>query len=334
MKKVILFGLGSVYHKVKDNIDFSKAQIVSVCDSKSENGGKFDGYDLISLNEILKIEYDFVIISSSFYNEIEEVLKTLGVSEEKLISYCNYERKFYEFFLGDIKYNRYLSLINEDYPVKNFKILNSGSNPEDSVEFFSYYEASCFWMADKINNMGNNKKILDLGNKKLANAILSLNNNITSIVLKDCDDQISKVKYLIQDVKDKLPFENGQFDVFSSLVSIHLLGFGRYGDEVNPYTLINFIQEINRVMKNKGDLIISTMYGKKSLLFDCGWIFDIDTIKLLFEGWELIDYLIDNHAGGYIKEYEKRYTKDLNIDKYENGEYKIIFLHFRRGYTD
>jgi len=48
-----------------------------------------------------------------------------------------------------------------------------------------------------------------------------------------------------------LVFGDGQFDIFTSSVSLHLVGLGRYGDELNPNTLIGFIMELDRVMKKR-----------------------------------------------------------------------------------
>jgi SAM-dependent methyltransferase len=171
---------------------------------------------------------------------------------------------------------------------------------------------------------------LDVGNIKVTNAILSIEHNVTSLVLMDCEDRISNVNYIIHDIANPLPFEKDSFDIFTSSVSLHLVGLGRYGDSINPNTLINFISELDRVMKPKSDVIISISYGKNFLSFNEGWKFDMNTLKELFKNWKLIDYLIDNHSSHIVKNYTERFTKDLNLDDWELGEYRVIYLHFKR----
>ena len=51
------------------------------------------------------------------------------------------------------------------------------------------------------------------------------------------------------DVSDPLPFESNSFDVFSSVVRLHLIGLGRYGDKINHNALLDFVLEIERVIK-------------------------------------------------------------------------------------
>ena len=104
----------------------------------------------------------------------------------------------------------------------------------------------------------------------------------------NCEDKISDVKYIIQDIGKPLKFNDNSFDIFSSSVSLHLVGLARYGDELNPNALIHFIKELDRVMKEKSELIFSISYGKNCLIFNEGWKFDIETLKKLFDKYELI----------------------------------------------
>lgn len=228
------------------------------------------------------------------------------------------------------KFVQYKNLMQEDHPFKNFPMKNIGDCSGDPMEFFSHYDAYSYWLADKLHRMGNGKKILDVGNRKVTNAMLSVNNDVTALVLMDCEDSISKVNYVVHDISEPLPFDDNSFDVFTSSASLHLVGLGRYGDKLNPDTLLNFIKELDRVLKPESDLIFSIDIGPNGLLFNIGWAFDIETIKKLFNKWELYDYLTDNHSIDFPKPYKIRFIKDLNVDDYEMGEYRVTFLHFKR----
>lgn len=182
----------------------------------------------------------------------------------------------------------------------------------------------------KLKEKSGGIRILDIGNLKVTNALIALDNDVSSLVLMDCEDRISDVNYMVQDIKNPLSLDDCSYDVFTSSVSLHLVGLGRYGDELNPNTLINFIGELDRVMKEKSELIFSISYGKNCLTFNGGWTFDIETLKNLFNKWELHDWLIDNHSSHTVKSYKERFTKDLSLKGWAEGEYRVIFLHFKR----
>lgn len=108
------------------------------------------------------------------------------------------------------------------------------------------------------------------------------------------------------------------------------MGLGRYGDKLDPTTLEKFISELYRVMKSESQLLISTSFGPNFLAFNEGYKFDFVTIKNLFKGFELIDYLIDNNSSHTVKKYTDRYTQNTDLSEYELGEYRVIFLNFKK----
>lgn len=192
-------------------------------------------------------------------------------------------RKIFGLFLAIKNFRKYQKLMIENHPFKNFKKKIWCNSVEDPFEFFNYYDVFSYWIIKKINELGNNKKILDVGGKKITNAILSINNDVIAVVLKDCKDKISKVRYVIHDVSYPLPFEDNTFDVFTSPATLHLIGLGRYGDKLDPNALINFVKELDRVMKKKSDLFLCMPLGKNQLIFNLHYIFDFDTLKDILE---------------------------------------------------
>lgn len=259
----------------------------------------------------------------------------IGAIDRVIDFLCKVEWRVKKFMLKK-KFEYYKSLMSPDHPLFNFPMELVGDASADPTEFFNYYDAFAFWLFEKLKNykklkeIGSGKRILDLGNKKMCNALLSSENEVYAIVLKDCGDKISNVKWVVHDVVKPLPFPDHTFDIFTSASTLHIVGLGRYGDELNPNTLINFISELDRVMKKESHLIFCSTYGKNFLRFNDGWVFDIDTWKKLFSKWELVDWLIDNWSGLHRKNFEKRFTKDLSLDGWYEGEYRVIFLHFMR----
>jgi len=230
-------------------------------------------------------------------------------------------------------FNKYISNIDESHPFFDFKKINHSDCSADPKEFFSHYDSFSFWLFSKLDILGHNQKVLDLGGLKNTNGILSIYNDVNSIVLIDCEDEITKVKYFKHDVSDPLPFKSNSFDVFSSVVSLNLIGLGRYGDKINHNAIIDFVQEIERVMKKKSHLIFSISCGSKNYLkFNEGYKFEFETIKKIFINWDMKDYLIDNNSYGTTTNFIfPRFTKDLSyLSSLEEGEHKVVFFHFSR----
>jgi hypothetical protein len=78
----------------------------------------------------------------------------------------------------------------------------------------------------------------------MMNGILSATHDFTSLVLADCGDRLSNVNYVRHDVSDALPFPDHSFDVFTSMVSLPLVGMARYGDRLDPDCLIRLVAEL------------------------------------------------------------------------------------------
>jgi SAM-dependent methyltransferase len=227
-------------------------------------------------------------------------------------------------------FKNYIARMKSDHPFLNFPKRIVGDCTSSPYEYFDYYDGYAFWLARKLREMGDNKNILDVGNTKQSNAFNSLANKVTACLLMPCHDSLSNVRYLIHDVAEKLPFADSSFDVFTSAVSVQLFGLGRYGDKLDPDSLINFVKELERVLKPNSDLIISNTFGYNCLDFNNHYVFDLPTLQNIFSPWKLIDYLIDNGSRVKPHPYSERYTKDLSIDDYFLGDYRVIFLHFKR----
>jgi|SRR5579884_1342957 len=227
--------------------------------------------------------------------------------------------------------NAYAAAMADDNPLKKCGMSLIGDCSANPTEFFNYYDAFAYWEAEKLKNISDSLDILDIGNKKAINAILSVQHNITSIVLADCKDSISKVRYLIHDVSNPLPLQDSSFDVFTSAATLHLIGLARYGDRLNPNALPDLIKELDRVMRPQSDLIIATPLGNKNhLSFNNGWVFTLDTLNVLFSKWRLADCLIDN-ASVPGAHYVERFTKSIDtLDHLLEGESRVVFLHFQK----
>lgn len=226
---------------------------------------------------------------------------------------------------------RYKRTMEPDHPFGDFPMRIVADVSADPTESFDHYDAFAFWASERIASKRARLALLDVGSIKMMNAITSATNNVTSLVLADCGDTISNVKYLIHDVSDDLPFRSDSFDVFTSMASLNLIGLGRYGDKLNPYCLPNLVGELDRVLRPKSMVLVSMCLGPNLLNFNNGWFFEMDTLKKVFHPWPLIDYLVDNASSPKRSTIgAERFVKDSDTQHTTLGDYRVVFLHFER----
>lgn len=241
-------------------------------------------------------------------------------------------RKLRKFTLQPM-HRRYMSVIGPSHPLHGIPSRVTGDASADPTEFFDHYDAFASWAARKIFARGAPLKTLDLGSVKMMNGVLAAVHDVTSLVLADCGDRISDVKYVRHDASDQLPFADASFDAFTSMVSLPLVGLARYGDRLNADCLPGLVAELGRVMKPDGELLISMCLGKNVLNFNNGWFFDMPTLQRLFAGWTIVDHLVDLKSSPYGDSLsaEQRFSKDPSVEGIRFGDYRVIFLHLRRA---
>lgn len=106
MIRIIIFGTGSGCEKLKNIFDYNIVNIVAYVDNNIEKQGKFfDKIPIIKPVNIKNYKYDYIVIASSYYNEICEQLLYLGISDEKIISFYKEYEEIYGFKLKMILFN-------------------------------------------------------------------------------------------------------------------------------------------------------------------------------------------------------------------------------------
>jgi hypothetical protein len=169
----------------------------------------------------------------------------------------------------------------------------------------------------------------------MQSAMLSANHDVTSLVLADCRDTFSAVKYVRGDISDRLPFANGSFDCLTSSATLQLVGLGRYGDRLNADCLPEFLREVDRVMTVSAELFVSMCFGPNLLAFNNSWFLDMDYLRKVFAGWTLDDALVDTWSSpkrnDYTRRPEQRVVPPSEVPAIAVGDYRVIFCRFRRA---
>lgn len=89
--KVIIFGIGRVYHRLKHCFFEEKAEIVALVDNSPSLCGTFvDGYIVDVPEHIRQYRYDYIVITSVHAIEMRRQLIGLGVCPKKILHYRDY----------------------------------------------------------------------------------------------------------------------------------------------------------------------------------------------------------------------------------------------------
>jgi hypothetical protein len=242
----------------------------------------------------------------------------------KIINKFYILRQFMDIYIYIRKVKKGSSL----FPIKVKLVGNCAGDP---TEFFSHYEAFSFFVNNDLKNLVSKKlSILDVGSPKMFTSSISVYHNVSSLVLANPSDNLSNTKYITHDVSNELPFQNNSFDIFTSTVSIPLLGLGRYGDKVDPNAIENFIQELSRVMRNGSTIYISMCLGHNILCFNNGYYLTIEKIESLFFNFKLKEYLIDMWSGQNVDYSLERYSNKCDLNLIPTSDYKVIIMKFEK----
>lgn len=89
--KIIVFGLGDIYSKVKHYFYETKAEITALIDNSQELFGTLvDGHTVDDPKNIRHYQYDSIVITSNAAPEMKRQLIGLGVQPDKIIHFLDY----------------------------------------------------------------------------------------------------------------------------------------------------------------------------------------------------------------------------------------------------
>lgn len=121
MKKVILWGTGSGSEKILNSLKGTEFRVIAYTDiDKNKHWKKFANNMIYPPEEILKLDFDYIIIASQYEDEIETQILNLKIPKNKIIKgvvkrfKCN-AKKFFEFhfkFSAEIA-NKNFSIISD-----------------------------------------------------------------------------------------------------------------------------------------------------------------------------------------------------------------------------
>ncbi|WP_434290102.1 class I SAM-dependent methyltransferase [Clostridium botulinum] len=148
--KIIIFGVSNGYESLKCNINFDKAEILALADNDiKKQGGIINNISIISPNKIYSYNYDYIVIASQYYSEIQKQLLDMGVQLQQIISYY-YKPSDTNY---DIKYNKdiFNLFLKEDIEEKDKRYLLPIAKNIKKIYNKNYKEKEDKWSCTNLN---------------------------------------------------------------------------------------------------------------------------------------------------------------------------------------
>lgn len=218
-KKIVVFGLGKIYRVFLRLYDSTKAEIVALCDNNEKALVNTKTEKTVRPEEIAGLEFDYVVVTSSYYNEISSQLCGYGIDKKRILDfnsiyesiYVPGELRFAELLKDDIfqmgKFDNALEKI-KNVEEKNLFIsaklfINSIKNKSlaslEEAEFQVYSQFGedgiIQWLIHNVEI--ENKTFIEFGVEDYSESntrFLLMNNNWTGFVMDGSEENIKRLK--------------------------------------------------------------------------------------------------------------------------------------------
>jgi len=152
--------------------------------------------------------------------------------------------------------------------------------------------------------VGVSGKILDIGSYLDFTIAMSAFMDVTMVDVREFACDISPIKQVQCDAKD-MPFDDGTFDIVTSLCTLEHLGTQAFGDEVDAYADQKMVDEVRRVLKPGGDFIFTTQINDSNPAFvlNSQRIYSLEQIHSLLRGFSLEDEKFMIKSSRVVAEY-------------------------------
>ena len=116
-------------------------------------------------------------------------------------------------------------------------------------------------------------------------------------------------------------FDDNSVECISCMHTIEHIGLGRYGDPINPQGDIKAIDELKRITKSGGNLLLVFPVGKPKIMFNAHRIYSFEMIIELMEGFTLKEFSMVYDNQEFI---ENANPEDVKNQKYACGCFWFI----------
>lgn len=347
MKKILVWGTGEIANELCEN--GLNGYIVGFIQTKKDKE-LFRNIQVYSIDESWPV-YDYVLVASSYSDEIYEecierkfdvdkfifmypIIKKAGVNNPNILKEILNEKNYIRYCILFRHYERTFFTENlEEYSKKNtrenFQINKNNLWPiisdkyEDAGNVGNYFLQD-LWAA-KLINMSGVKKHFDIGSRidGFIAHLLSMNIDVTLIDIRELPVKVKGLHMIVDDATMLRHVIDESLESMSALCSLEHFGLGRYGDPIDPEACFKCFSEIQKKIKQGGNLYISLPIGRERVEFNAHRVFYAETVVESFAKMKLVEF---SCAAEGVIEYH------VDIHKYDadchNGEYRYGLFHF------
>ena len=218
-KKIVVFGLGKIYKVFLGLYDSTKAEIVALCDNNERALADTITEKIVRPEKITGLEFDYVVVTSSYYNEILSQLCGYGIDERCILDfgsiyesiYVPSEFRFVELLKDDIfqvnKFDNMLEklrdaeeknlFINAKLFIDSIKDKRLTSLEEAEFQVYSQFgeDGIIQWLIHNVEI--ENKTFIEFGVEDYSESntrFLLMNNNWTGFVMDGSEENIKRLK--------------------------------------------------------------------------------------------------------------------------------------------
>lgn len=176
-------------------------------------------------------------------------------------------------------------------------------------------------------------KILDVGSRysQVPLEMASLGHEVWALDIEEYIFKHKHLKYVKGDIRNT-KFKNGFFDVVTIISTLEHVGMGKtsYGDEEEKDGDVTAMQEIRRILKPGGIVLITVPFGKAKFLPFLR-VYDKARIKKITKGFKVVKeiYMLNDNENWGISTYEK--VKDVENTHHTIGNAFFMFQKVRKG---
>lgn len=350
MTNVLIWGTGKIAEEIY--INGINGNIIGFIQTE-KNMDEYRSVPVYSVEERWP-KYDYVIVANSYSNEIYEECLKKGYNIDKFIFMCPVTKKIggndLEKIRGLLKEKNYinycimhghyqntffaedLKMYNEKNTRKNFYIDEGNIWPIISDKYakagiIGNYFWQDLWAAKLIKNTCV-KEHFDIGSRidGFIAHLLAMGIDVTLIDIREFPYKMDGLHTIIDDATMLNQIADQSIDSMSALCSLEHFGLGRYGDPVDPEACFKCFREIQKKVKQGGNLYISLPIGRERVEFNAHRVFFASTVIECFHTMNLVEFSCT--AEGKI-EY------NVDIHKYDNdehnGEHRYGLFHFMKS---
>jgi SAM-dependent methyltransferase len=201
--------------------------------------------------------------------------------------------RFYKDYRKYKKFNSNQNFALKAVDIEACLIDKTENTPLDPVYFYQDT-----WAAKKIFDLKPQKHI-DVGSSAKTIGIISQFVPTTMVDIRPIDLPLEGLSFVKGSILD-LPFEDNSVESISSICVVEHIGLGRYGDPLDAFGSEKAINELKRVIKPGGHLIISVPVEDKNVIhFNANRSFTRNFFLSFFTDFELIEEKYQYKRGFY-----------------------------------